>query len=468
MWNKCEDVCAGEEEVKAKGEKYLPKPSGMETEQYQSYKARAEFFNATGRTLEGLHGMLFAKKPIINIDKKYEDFLENVDGEGNSLNNFVSDCTYSTLMLGYGGVLVDAPQSEGIRSKKEAEINNIVPFMTFYKAQDIFDVRSRVVGRQRVLSFVKLREYKEEQSETNEFLVEKKEVYRVLSLDENGNYFQRVFNEQSQLESTFYPTKNGQYLKEIPFFPLPSQRATKPILLDLVNVNLAWYRKSADLENGAHWTGVPTPYVIGYEPETKYDKEGKEIPAKPIELGGSTMIAFPSSVTQVNYLEFNGAGLSQLANLMEQDEERMAILGAKIISNEKKGVESAKAAEIHNSGARSVLAKFANNVSTILTKALSLYLSWTTETDVKDVSFSLNTDFDLSQMDPSLITALVSLWQSGGISKKILFSSLKQGEIVSSEISFEEMQTEIEEEQETNLQKRIEMQTLLEEKNNDV
>ena len=71
-------------------------------------------------------------------------------------------------------------------------------------------------------------------------------------------------------------------------------------------------------------------------------------------------------------------------------------------------------------------------------------------------------------MDPGLITALVSLWQSGGISKKILFNSLKQGEIVSSEISFDDMQTEIEEEQETNLQKRIEMQTLLEEKNNDV
>ena len=92
-------------------------------------------------------------------------------------------------------------------------------------------------------------------------------------------------------------------------------------------------------------------------------------------------------------------------------------------------------------------------MSTILTKALTLYLSWTTETDVKDVSFSLNTDFDLSQMDPSLITALVSLWQSGGISKKILFNSLKQGEIVSNEISFDDMQTEIEEEQETNLQK---------------
>lgn len=434
----------------------------MEESEYNAYIERAEFFNATGRTLEGLHGMLFAKNPVINIDEQFLPYLDNVDGEGSSFNQFISDCAYSSLMFGYGGVLVDAPSADGIKSQREAEEKNIVPFMKFYKPQDIFEVRTSVVGRKRAISFVKLREYEERQSLDSEFVFEKKEIYRVLSLSEDGYYRQRVYNSDGTLRSEVYPMKNGYNLREIPFFTLPNKQPTKSILQDLVSVNLAWYRKSADLENGAHWTGVPTPYVIGYEPPVKYDKDGKEIPEDPIALGGSTMIAFPESVKAVNYLEFSGSGLGQLMSLMASDEERMAILGAKIISSEKKGVESARAAEIHRSGEKSVLARFSNSLSISFTKILNLYIEWVAGVDNADVSVTVNTDFDLTQMDPSQITAMVSCWQSGGVSKKVLFGALKKGEIIPTELTFDDMQQEIEEEQEKELQKRVALQSVVE------
>ena len=66
------------------------------------------------------------------------------------------------------------------------------------------------------------------------------------------------------------------------------------------------YRKSADLENGGHWTGVPTPYATGFAPETKQvmiDKliEGQwkqvpmQIPVNPLRLGGSEFLCFPEA-----------------------------------------------------------------------------------------------------------------------------------------------------------------------------
>ena len=44
-WQKCRDAVAGEDEIKFKGKIYLPRPSGMDDEDYDSYKGRAQFFN---------------------------------------------------------------------------------------------------------------------------------------------------------------------------------------------------------------------------------------------------------------------------------------------------------------------------------------------------------------------------------------------------------------------------------------
>ena len=51
-WSRARDVLAGEDAVKAAGEKYLPRLDSQSEEEYAAYKARASFFGATARTLE--------------------------------------------------------------------------------------------------------------------------------------------------------------------------------------------------------------------------------------------------------------------------------------------------------------------------------------------------------------------------------------------------------------------------------
>ena len=62
------------------------------------------------------------------------------------------------------------------------------------------------------------------------------------------------------------------------------------------------------------------------------------------------------------------------------------------------------------------------------------------------IRVDLNTDFDLAKMDSSELAALISCWQDGGISKKVLFDNLKEGEIIPADKTFEEMEQEIQEE----------------------
>lgn len=444
-WKKCRDVIQGEDSVKMFREVYLPKASGMDDEDYKSYLMRAQFFNASGRTLDGLSGMINRKETITQVPKGMEQLLNNVDGKGHSLTQFIASSARDVMITGWGGVLVDMPKAENIVSQRDFEESNLYAYMTFYKAESIINWRWQTVGRRQSLKYVVFRELVE--VDTAEYETDTRFYYRVCEIDEDGYYKQTLYNENQQVVEESYPSgKNGRFTS-IPFYFLSNKdEPDEPMLNDLINVNLSHYRKSADYENGLHWTGVPTPWSQGADVET-HIVNGEEV-AEPLKLGGSVVLNLPSGAS-LQYLEFSGSGCSQLAQAMQNDEERMAILGARIISAEKKGVEAAETARIHRAGENSVLAEFAINLSIIFTKLLRIYLEWSTGTDIadEDISVSINTDYDVSTMNSQQITALVSLWQNGGIAKRDLFDNLKEGEILSANRDFDEMNSEIDEEQ---------------------
>ena len=444
-WSKCRMAVYGEDAIKSFGELYLPRASGMDDDDYKKYLARAQFFNASGRTIDGLSGMLNRKPIILNIPDGFEKYLDNVDGKGHSFNQFASMCAKDALITGWGGVLVDMPQTENIISQKDFEENNLYAYMTFYKAESIIKWKWQQNGRRQDLQYVIFKEPNE--VDNVEYETELKFYYRVCELDEEGYYRQTLFNDRQEIINQVYPSgKNGKFTF-IPFSFLSSNtEPDEPMLNDLINVNLSHYRKSADYENGLHWTGVPTPWSQGANPETEI-VNGIEV-AKALKLGGSTVVHLPGGAS-MHYLEFGGSGCSQLASAMQADEDRMAILGARIISQERKGVEAAETAKIHRAGENSLLAEFAINMSIIFKKLLYIYLVWSSGQDleISDVDVQFNTDYEVSTMNSAQLTALVALWQSGGIAKRDLFNNLKEGEIVRANRDFDEMNSEIDEEQ---------------------
>lgn len=450
VWQKCRDAIAGERKIKAMKEVYLPKPSGMDNEDYLSYITRAQFFNAAGRTLDGLAGMLNRKPALIVVPEGMEKYLDNVDGKGHTIQQFIDMVCKDVLTTNWGSVLVDMPQSSNAVSQADVEKQGLYAYMVYYKAEASTKWRWETEGRQQHLKYVILKEPTVVDA-VGEFNTEVKDYYRVLKINDDGNYEQILYNEKYEPVLDIEPKSKQGVFKEIPFeFLSVNSEPEEPLLADLVNVNLSHYRKSADYENGLHWTGVPTPYARGYTPQTKFDpKTGEEIPEDKIKLGGTQFLCFPQGVEQVAFLEFSGSGLTQISNAMSDDKESMAILGARIIANQKKGVEAAETAKIHNAAENSVLASFANNMSQTFSKLLRIYLEWTTGTEIPQdqVKVQINTDYDVATMSASELTALVSLWQSGGIAKSDLFKNLKEGEILDADRNLDEMNAEIEEEQ---------------------
>ena len=64
-WSRARDVLAGEDAVKAGGEKYLPRLDSQTDEEFLAYRNRAAFFNATARSAEGFIGLIFRRPPFV-------------------------------------------------------------------------------------------------------------------------------------------------------------------------------------------------------------------------------------------------------------------------------------------------------------------------------------------------------------------------------------------------------------------
>ena len=119
----------------------------------------------------------------------------------------------------------------------------------------------------------------------------------------------------------------------------------------------------------------------------------------------------------------------------------MAILGARMLEVQKRGVETADTASIHRKGEESILSSIAQVISMGMTRALGWFSQWAGAD--ANVQFEINRDFYPVEMTPQELTSLIAAWQTGGISKQVLFDNLKQGEIIASEVSFEEEEARI-------------------------
>ena len=81
MREKCRDVVSGQDTIKSKTVKYLPKLSGQDSAAYATYLNRALFFSIGAKSLQAIVGMASLKRPKVSapndIMAKYFNFTEN-------------------------------------------------------------------------------------------------------------------------------------------------------------------------------------------------------------------------------------------------------------------------------------------------------------------------------------------------------------------------------------------------------
>ncbi|EBR0181603.1 hypothetical protein DNV98_23835 [Salmonella enterica subsp. enterica serovar Enteritidis] len=363
------------------------------------YEAGGIVYNFTRRTLSGMVGSVMRKEPEINIPKELEYLLKNADGSGVGLIQHAQDTLMEIDSVGRGGLLVDAPET-GAATAAEQNAGLLNPTIAFYTTENIVNWRLTRVGSVNRVTMVVLRETWEYNEPGNEFETKYGEQYRVLDIDSDGNYRQRLFRfdaEGGAQEDVveIYPDLGESLRGVIPFTFIGATNNDATIddapLLPLAELNIGHYRNSADNEESSFVVGQPTLFI--YPGENLTPQSFKEANPNGIKFGSRCghNLGYGGSAQLIQ------AGENNLARQNMLDKEQQAIqIGAQLITPTQQ--ITAESARIQRGADTSVMATIARNVSQAYTDALRWVAVMLGKPEDTEVEFRLNMDFFLQPM----------------------------------------------------------------------
>lgn len=437
-WSKTRAACEGQSAVHKAGEKFLPRLTEQTDNDYRSYKMRATYFNATGRTLDGLVGMIFRKEMKKSYPTALESIFKDLDLAGNSIETVAMQTINDVLMVGRAGILVEYPKLDFVpENQAQVEQLNLRPYTTYYSAESILDWRVERVNNVMQPVMIKLAEKYE--IKKNEFECDTKEQIRALLLTDIG-YVQRIYRKNAkghwyQEGDEIVPLMRGKPISFIPFWAFGAKQNSltlqDPPILDIADVNLAHYRVNADYERGCHFAGLPTPMLAGFT----FDENAS------VAIGSSSAIISADPAANWGFLEFKGQGLGAILENLSGKERQMAALGSRILAPEKAGVESEGALILRHSGEHSVLAAIVKLAGENFENIMQFIAQWMNVGGEIRVEF--NKDFMPVPMSAQQLDSLMKAWQMGGIPQEELFHALKRGEVIRNSTSFDDYVDEL-------------------------
>lgn len=415
-WAKLRDCAVGMEAVKAKGEDYLPMPSGFAAQQdrgaamYAAYSARAQFPEIFNPTISGMVGMIHRREAEIKMPAALQGIWERATKDGLPLEAFHRKITTELLEVGRFGILADAlPEEAG---------GSLLPYLAGYTAEAIFNWSA--ARDLFVLS-------EKDRTRTDEFTWADVQRYRVLRLS-NGVYTQQVYTgEDAGALVTPARRGGGGTLDAIPFVVVGARDTNldpdDPPLLGVADAALAIFRLDADYRHQLFMSGQETLCIIGADDN-------------PSAVGAGVVIGIPLG-GDAKYVGPTCNGISAHRTAIADERANAATAGAKVADASKGGVESGEALRIRNVSRTATMVTVALSSAQGLEQALR-HAATMIGANPAEVVVTPNLEFVDQLLDPKSAGELVKLWQGGAISYPTLYENLQRGGIASSERSADE------------------------------
>lgn len=449
MWEKVLDCIDGEETVKAKGEKYLPKTATMRraatpnmspekisqmsameqsgTDHYNAYRARAEFPDWTHKAAEAMSGMVARVEPTIEVPERLMPMREHAMADGRSVFALVAAILDRQIKSGRVGVLLDALETQQDASP--------CPRALLYHELNIVNWHSQSDGGREWLDYVLLDEsapiFDEEK-----MTYANAQRYRVLALDADGWYYTLSFDGDMDNfalrhppAEAIYPAIAGQRLNVIPFVFFNANGNTtdicRPPLAGIANNALSAYRISADYRQSMYNCGQATLFVKGVPANT------------PIAVGATTAITTNSETADARWLEISGSGLQQMADRWAKLEQESKQLSVELTDNN----ESGKALNTRLAVKTASLVGIANACQSGMTMLLDIAARWT-NADPDEIRVQLDTDFNGMELSMQEIQIMASLVDSSKMTERDYWQYLRDRRWTSAE-TYEEWKNDL-------------------------
>ncbi len=418
-WYLIKTLKEGQRALITAGNKFLPKLSGQTASEYEAYIKKGSLFNALDKTINGLIGAIVRKKPVIKVPANIN--LESVTISGQNIYEVINATVDEIMSYGFFGILVDQPEDA-----KAGDIPNMAP----YGSLDILNWFTHRSGTEEKLVMITLYETELEQDSEDLFEFKINEIIRCCYIDAaDGIYKQQKWKKVDKKSSKdqwvkygneIIPKRTGKSMDEIPFtfFTTSGNYAcpSKPPLLDLANLNIKHWQLSTDYYHALHYCAIPTPWAAGFQA------------GQNLYLGAQKAWIAEEPTAQCGFLEFTGQGVGAIEKGLDKIEKQMAVAGARLLEEQKAGIEAAEAIRLRISGDDATLGTIVTTIEQGFIKVFGYIIGWSSMTDNTKASVEMNREFVASKLTAQEITALLQACQSGKISTDTFIYNLQMGE----------------------------------------
>lgn len=445
-WKRLRDCFKGRDAILKAGSEYVPDLPGQDVAGNAAYRQRGNFYNAVGRTVQGMNGAIFQEAPEVEMPETKKVLLDDITLTNVPFESFSTQVGSEVVLTGRYGVLVDMPVQPTVASGEEqrAEVD-MRPYCVGYRAEDIVNWRTERRGGDEILTMVVLKEDVEEPNPSDPFTAKVVCQYRVVKMQ--GNICIRQLWRQKEGSEKEYEmreelplVRRGEALTFVPFVFMgalkPTPELEQPPLIDLADVNLGHWRNSVDHEYGLHLVALPTPWVAGAK-----GGEGQE----PKKMGPSVVWELDVQGS-AGMLEFAGAGLASIVSAMDEKKKQMATLGARLLEDAPTTAETAAAVKLRHGGEVASLRTVAQSLEQGFTQMLQMCTWWdSTEATPSEmeVEVELNKEYLNIRATPQEIQVALTALQAGEMSFETWYNLLQTGGWAREGVTAEDEQTAI-------------------------
>ena len=439
-WVPVADVLSGTQGIRAHAEKYLPRLCNESDECYQTRINRSVLSPLFHRVLKAAVGLIL-RKPIVfdgGDEEYFEEWRQNVDREGSSLDEFMGKIIYSSIAYGHCGFITDFPTNDATNLREEREIN-AKPYFVMEQAPNIIGWRHDPADNQGQLQQVRVREVITEPD--GRF---GNKINRQVRVMEPGKY--EVWKESEYGSNSYTLDRQGTVsLSEIPLAVVYSERqqvlVSEPPLEELCHLNIQHYKLQASLLNSLHVAGFPLLVLKAWDDNSDTLQN----------LSVGNALALPPE-GDASYVEPASAAFDAMSNELKELEEQIGTLGITMLARPKNYQESGTAKALDRADSNSMLAQISINAEMALQQAIN----WAAEfAGVEAPKVSIIRDFNAEQLEPAAIAQLTSMFNAGLLDKETVLKLLQRGEILDDGIDLDEVMAAAETEELDDLEKEV-------------
>jgi hypothetical protein len=431
-----DDMWGGTETMQEAGQKWLPMLPGEDAEGYQFRLLNSSFFNAFKRTVQFLVGKAFSRPIKIGekVPKEIKDLLDDIDTQGSSINIFLKEALTSQVKDGHVIFLVDHPDTgENPISVGEKNRRGLRPYVVKINPRNFLFWRSQVIDGKEYLTHVRIRETTiEPDGGWGEKEVVRVRVYdRVFDFEQSKyrvswRLFRKIPGNQ-QVPDEYVEEGSGTMdpQTEIPIVCAYGEYQgffrSCPPLLDLMFLNLDYWRSNSDQRHILHVARVPIKFAKGFIPG---QRPGSDAPGK-VVIGPDRLIATTEVNADLKYVEHTGQAIGSGFTDLENIKADMATMGAEKLA--KKQVFTTATESVHDNTAEdselSAMCKSLEDAFKYVFYYLAVYLGIETG-ELGEIE--INKDFGIFPWQVQYLAYLIQLNQSGKISDKLLLQTFQR------------------------------------------